>query len=597
VDPLEDQEEVARESWRQYKCQGQDNKKDRLEDQERAWMTSEITKWIEKEEINGNLERVPEEEWNQVVVSPLFGIKKNNGEIRVLHDLRRSNKAGKKRLFQMQSVAQVRSLWYREGKKLIRGAKIDIKDAFRHLAIREKDRNWFGFVWKNKVYRMIALPFGWTMSPFYWNLVSMCIRRWMSMLEITGMVYVDDILVIGETDKEVDVKTKQLVSLLQYVGIEVNVLKSNLKPEPTVEYLGYLINLEEQSFQISIQKRGKIKGMAARELKSRWTTRRRLAALLGVIQGSREALGWINARTPTLYRCLSANSMKPWNAPMNLWRECRRELEYWANLKKYQCVKHYKECGAQNMFRAESDASTNGYGLTVWQVSSGKEILHMEGPWPASVINTQHSTAKEARTILWGLTSLVGLAPKGAEIHWFTDCTAAAAALRKYRSQSTAMYRIGVQMAHIVARMQWEVRVHQIPRELNEQADMWSRATKEVIRGPVGMTENEKEVLMNTMMPGETAWDLFPTQGSWEEYVYNMYSTWKDKVIFMQPPLAMVERVVRRIMQEKIRGLVILPVWRTKYWWRTIAKIGEWSYIRSPSLGQHPWRYMALRMR
>lgn len=180
--------------------------------------------------------------------------------------------------------------------------KIDLRGAFNHLTMHPTYRCWFRFRWRHRLYECVALLFGWAESLQCWNNVSELIMAAARLARVRDMaIYVDDILVAAASADECARQTQILVQTLTDMGLEINLAKSVLQPTKVITYLGDLLDIEAKSIMFETQKRAQIRALAARELNAKKTTRRRIAALLGLMQGTREALLWLQPMTTLLY--------------------------------------------------------------------------------------------------------------------------------------------------------------------------------------------------------------------------------------------------------------------------------------------------------
>lgn len=373
-----------------------------------------IQAWASEELAKSNIAEVPREQL--IGISPLFAIPKSNGGWRVIHDLTTLNKRCQDKPFTMESIATVRKLW--SNKKW--GCTLDLKDAFRHLQVAPQHQNLFGFqiptvTGETKYYKHTALPFGWKQSPFYWNMMAQAMAFRLRSNGLTVVVYVDDVLVMANTQEEAQAAIELTVTLIEQMGITINKSKSVLKPAQVIKYLGYVINLKNKTVTITLEKRLAIRHMAARELKALYTTKLRMSKLIGVLQGAREALPWINPMTSTIYRWFFTIRQQSWTEPVNSWGSCSRELRYWASLKSWQTTTKHQEDESMEHIVAVSDASTTGWGLRVTSVDTGKVIIHAEDTWKEQDYR-QHSTAKELRAMLLGAQQLAYIVKRGATI-------------------------------------------------------------------------------------------------------------------------------------------------------------------------------------
>lgn len=72
---------------------------------------------------------------------------------------------------------------------------------WRRISIRPQDRSWFGFSHRGQYYVQTELPFGWTSSPRLWG-GEMAITEEAARRGIKLMMYVDDIMVLADTEEE-----------------------------------------------------------------------------------------------------------------------------------------------------------------------------------------------------------------------------------------------------------------------------------------------------------------------------------------------------------------------------------------------------------
>ena len=82
-----------------------------------------------------------------------------------------------------------------------RMAKLDLKDAFRHIPIRAQDWNLLGFDWGCKFYFMLVLAFGLKTAPYIFNLFAEALH-WIIERHIPAALchYLDDFILIFRPD-------------------------------------------------------------------------------------------------------------------------------------------------------------------------------------------------------------------------------------------------------------------------------------------------------------------------------------------------------------------------------------------------------------
>lgn len=173
------------------------------------------------------------------------------------------------------------------------------------------------------------------------------------------VIYVDDIIILATSEEEATTHLMIARQCMAQLGIQVNEKKSMAKPSHILTYLGYILDLKKKTITISNKKRYSIRHLAARELQSQFTTKKRLAKLLGVLQGSRDALPCLNPMSARLYRLLYNKQAIGWTVPFACWESCRPELVYWANLKQWQSINYPSQSQSPDIV-VYSDASATG---------------------------------------------------------------------------------------------------------------------------------------------------------------------------------------------------------------------------------------------
>jgi hypothetical protein len=146
---------------------------------------------------------------------------------------------------------------------------------------------------------------------------------------------------------------------------------------------------------------------------------------------------------------------------------------------------------------------------------------------------------------------------------------AAVAVAKKFRTKSTALFKIGRMIAWLVARMDWTLNTHHSPRENLEQEDMWSRTTEGKVNSQAVMKleENYRQQLLSRC-PGNWV-EIFKEEQGW---VKSTYDLWPDQSLVF-PPIIAVEKTIMRALEITDRRIVlVVPEWINKWWWRKLEK-------------------------
>ena len=176
---------------------------------------------------------------------------------------------------------------------------IDLKDAFWTCPLAQNSRDLFAFEWENpktgrkQQYRWTVLPQGYTESP---NLFGQALEQILEQFRVTKgsslLQYVDDLLVSGGSQEEVEQTTNKLLNFLGKQGLRVSRNKLQYV-EKEVRYLGHLIS--EGQRKISPER---IAGILELKIPK---TKRELRKFLGLIGYCRLWIDMYAQKTKGLY--------------------------------------------------------------------------------------------------------------------------------------------------------------------------------------------------------------------------------------------------------------------------------------------------------
>jgi len=170
-------------------------------------------------------------------------------------------------------------------------AVLDLKNGYHNMIITPNLRKYLGIHYKGNTYQWKCLPFGLAVAPAYF-------QAWFSSIieRVNGCTnYLDDVLVVGKTKSEVIDKLTKLKKILGMHGLALNETKSVglIEPITKVEYLGRLLNFEQHSISIPIDKIKKLKDFLHNmKDKKRRTTKGSLIRFLGRLNFSLPRKSW-----------------------------------------------------------------------------------------------------------------------------------------------------------------------------------------------------------------------------------------------------------------------------------------------------------------
>lgn len=74
-------------------------------------------------------------------------------------------------------------------------AKLDLKDAYLFVAMRDDSRKYLRFIYKKKMFQFNALPFGLSTAPFIFTKILKPVVEFLRAKGIVLVVYLDDFLI------------------------------------------------------------------------------------------------------------------------------------------------------------------------------------------------------------------------------------------------------------------------------------------------------------------------------------------------------------------------------------------------------------------
>ena len=170
--------------------------------------------------------------------SRLFLVEKASGGWRPVIDLSPLNGFLAQTRFQMETVSTVLAS-IRKGDFM---ASIDLSDAYFQVPIHKDSRKFLRFSLGGTVYQFKVLCFGLATAPQVFTRVFSLVSTWAHARGIRLLRYLDDWLILADSEITLSEHVGQLLSLCHDLGIVINKVKSDLEPKQRVKYLGMWID-------------------------------------------------------------------------------------------------------------------------------------------------------------------------------------------------------------------------------------------------------------------------------------------------------------------------------------------------------------------
>lgn len=531
----------------------------RLDQAQSTVIENEITRLL----AVGAIVQVATSTWS---VNP-FVVTQPNGKQRVCFDMSRLTEWLQVPSFKMETLVDARNQ-IRHGDWL---AKIDLTDAYHSVPIHPESQHLLGFHWKNRQFQWKVLPFGLASAPW---LFTRMIRCALSRLRAQGMnfvQYLDDILVINETQEMCAKNILEMIETLTMLGFLVNHKKSMLIPTQNIEFLGLALNTMSMTIRVPREKLRKLRRDAASLHEKAKTTPRELSRFLGLANSVVQAIRLSRLQCRWLQRELTATlAAKPeWDAPMKIGARGISELQWWT-----QWATFYN--GAPLPLRQPppnliitTDASETGWGATlphntVW------------GQWTAAEAQNS-SNWRELRAVMHAINRLA-ISHPDRRVLILTDNTTVVAVINKFGTTASTKLLDLAKRLHLTAlKAKLSIRAAYLPGSENGAADEASRRAE---KHDYGITEEAFQIIQQRA-PTPLILDLFATATStkchrfWTRADDALSRFWPATGTYAFPPPKMVLPAVQHAIACQVRHLTLVtPAWNT---WQALALLRKLS--------------------
>lgn len=268
------------------------------------------------------------------IVSALGAIPKpDSPEVRLIHDCSRPSGKG------VNDYIETTSFKFQTLDDAIRllkpnsfMAKIDLRHAYRSVPIHKSNFAATGLKWKfagDKHYTYFydaRLPFGSKSSPQIFHRLTQAVRRMMARRGYHAIiVYLDDYLIIGNTEEECQLAFSILLKLLQDLGFEISWRKL-VKPTQKLTFLGVELDTVKREMALPAEKLDELQQVISSFCRKRRTNKKQLQRLAGKLNWACRVV--YGGRTFLRRIIDTMNSLSP-TGKFRLTQEFRDDIHWW----------------------------------------------------------------------------------------------------------------------------------------------------------------------------------------------------------------------------------------------------------------------------
>jgi ribonuclease HI len=453
---------------------------------------------------------------------------------------------------------------------------VDLTDAYFQVPIHPTYRKYMRVALEGRVLQFKALPMGLNVSARLFTKIILELMRYLRSKGIHIHAYLDDWLIKNRDPVVLDHQTQYVVKLCQYLGLRVNLKKSELIPSQHTKYVGIQYNLVDGLALAPLDRIQDIEKLILSILSDGGASARKWACLIWKL-GS--VMGQI-VRGPLHRRPVQWLLQSKWDQKKGSWEEFV-EMEY-------ETVRHLRWwCQRENTQRGVSlvpfqpdltlytDASLWGYGATL-------ERREMWGQW-SPMEKRLHSNNREMLATIKAVQSFSPLL-KGKSVLICTDNTTTIATINKQGgTRSWSLTEMAWKLWSLLDRLDCTVMARHIPGKLNVRADSLSRKNQVI--------STEWSILPDSLLPIWDLWgrpeiDLFatcqnkklrkyvsPVPDPYAWRINAMTFCWESLSLYAFPPWAMIGEVLMKVEHDQAELILIAPKWETRPWFPLLMEL------------------------
>lgn len=569
----------------------------RLSRMEQSFCKKEIERLLDK----GALHHVnfdPEQ-----YLSSYFLVNKSSGGKRFILNLKPLNKFVTAPHFKMEDLSTATKLISPNSFM----ATIDLEDSYLLVPIHASHRKYLRFLFRGEIFEFTAMPFGLSSAPYIFTKIMRTVVAALRERGFLSVIYLDDFLLFGDSLKDCSINVRETLLLLDNLGFIINKEKCELIPSQERKYLGFILNSSEMSISLPEDKRSTLIDRLERFSTKRSCKIRDFASLIGSLNSICRTISYGTIYIRDFERqkflaCLESND--DYDSQMSLPSSLHSDFEWWLTRLRTPPISRPLQ-GRDFAHEIFSDASPTG-----WGASMDENRTH---GWWSSEERGEHINFLELKAVEYALKSFVSNA-RSQDLLLRIDNTTAIAYINK--GGSSQFPKLSALAKSI---WQW-----------CETRDLYLFAS--YIRSADNVTADAESRIVST----ETEWeitspffekifdrfgpfniDLFATHTNAKCEIFvswfpDPFATavdaftinWNKYYFYAFPPFALITRVLRKIINDRAEGVLIVPRWPAQPWFPLFNKLcisdllvfdPDPNLLTSPFRNRHPtWHNISL---
>eukprot|EP00884_Botryococcus_braunii_P019873 jgi/Botrbrau1/656/Bobra.0161s0044.1 len=289
------------------------------------------------------------------VCSGLGVVANRKGKLRLILDARYINLFDKYVSFTYEKLTDVPQ-YARPGDWL---CLTDFKAGYHHFRVHKEDQKYLGLSFQGKFFVFTVLPFGLSSACRTYTRFMLQVYAPLRERGLRMTTFVDDAIFLAASRMQGWMGMRALLLLLTYLGFCLSRSKCVSEPAKKGQYLGLIVDLEEQAFQVPQDKAEFILEEIGK-VRTAGGTKRDMARLAGMLVSVAPAVRLAPLYIRRLFQAMG--ELREWGESLTeeLAALTEEDLLYWVEALERQKGKPWRQEGP--VFVCYGDASARGYG-------------------------------------------------------------------------------------------------------------------------------------------------------------------------------------------------------------------------------------------
>jgi hypothetical protein len=525
--------------------------------------------------------------------NPIFPVPKSDGSQRKVTDCRNLNDEQKDILFKMEGPEQVIQMAQRGDF----ATSLDLSSAFNHLLVSEELQPFLCFSFQGTSYAYRGMPFGAKHAPRLFTKalsypIAFIRRHW----RVRILAYMDDIILLHQDPQYLRIATLQIAIYLQSLGWTINLRKSELTPSQTIDFLGWSWDFRSLSLRMTKNMRRSLLSMLKvwipRAYNGSTVQTRSFASLIGSLSFLRSQLTRAGLYLHALHSNLNRGvRSEGWNGSVMLNAGIASELLWWSRNIIWNTPYDFEY--RPSLATLTTDAAEAGWGAVLWL---GDQSWTTSGFFRASDRLTS-SNQRETAAVLRSLSEFVPQLQEKQikQITLYSDNMTTVCNIAR-QNACLPLLRMTRAIFSLLLKADIRIRASHIPGISNTLTDGFSRLDR---AGDYELKQEYFQLGIQTLGLKPTV-DCFATQlnkkcdrffappgslmakGAAE--IDALLQHWSlEDLVYLFPPEPLIPRVLKKIRDEKISAVLVVPYWTTHSWWSSVAALIRKSVLLGPA--------------